>query len=629
MIEPLLDPDCFLAEPEDASSGERPIPVLKSRRFGDIYYSGKDGLAETRCVFIEGNDLPERLKEKQHFVIAETGFGTGLNFIAVMAEITALGDAAPHLHFISTEIAPLSAGMIEAALAPWPQLASFRKMLTNDLPPRWPGRHRRHFLNGRVTLDLLYGDSVSMLAETDFTADCWFLDGFTPARNPLMWRRELYTLMAARSAAATTLASFTAAGDVRRGLEAAGFVISRHRGFGGKRHRITGVFNGGADHRRETLSPNPGRVVVIGAGIAGASVAAALKRQGCTPLVVSAGAAVADGASGNIAAVQAPRLTATDTAEARFSLTAWGYARYQAQAAGASLADQTVLLAHDEREILRQQKIKNLGWPETVFTTGDAAATAVTSGIDTGLGGMIFAHGGSVDPAAFVQSGLAGIDLCLETKITAISRGQDGFILHHQGGEIVADTLIMAAGAGLAALAEPHIPDCRFQITAGHVTHLEGATFELNSGLSFGGYMARAADGTIALGASFDHHDLEQPLPPRGKAAHQANFDLLPVGVKDHLPKATDHLPGRTSLRLASPDRQPVAGKLGEGLFVLSCLGARGMVTAPILGEYIASLGLGLPSPLDKAMEAVVDPGRFSARAKRRQSGSSAHPSAK
>ena len=99
-----------------------------------------------------------------------------------------------------------------------------------------------------------------------------------------------------------------------------------------------------------------------------------LKRRGLAPHVVSAGVTVADGASGNIAAVQAPRLTATDTAEARFSLTAWGYARYQAKAAGASLADQTVLLAHDERETLRQQKISNLGWPETVFTPADAAA---------------------------------------------------------------------------------------------------------------------------------------------------------------------------------------------------------------------------------------------------------------
>ena len=223
-----------------------------------------------------------------------------------------------------------------------------------------------------------------------------------------------------------------------------------------------------------------------------------------------------------------------------------------------------------------------------------------------------FRAGRHGDPAAFVKSGLDGIDLHLATEITAISREGDGFVLHHQAGEIVADTLIMAAGAGLAALAEPHIPDCRFQIM-GHVTHLEPTAFSLNSGLSFGGYMARAADGTIALGASFDHHDLQKPLPPRGKAAHQANFDLLPGGVKDHLPAAGDHLPGRTSLRLASPDRQPVAGRLGAGLYVLSGLGARGMVTAPILGEYIASLVLGLPSPLDAAMEAVIDPGRFSA----------------
>ncbi|MGC6485537.1 MAG: tRNA (5-methylaminomethyl-2-thiouridine)(34)-methyltransferase MnmD, partial [Candidatus Puniceispirillales bacterium] len=413
MIETLLDPDCSL----DESGGQ---PRLRSNRFDDIYFSGEDGLAETVCVFLEGNGLPERFKGRDHFVIAETGFGTGLNFLAVMAEIERMGDAAPHLTYLSTEIAPLDTAMIDQVLSPWPQLDHLRAMLVAALPPRWPGRHRRHFLGGKVTLDLLYGDSITVLERCQFKADAWFLDGFTPARNPLMWNDKLFSLIGGRSAAGATVSSFTAAGDVRRGLEKAGFSISRHPGFGGKRHRITGVFNGTADEA--PAAGDPGRVAIIGAGIAGASVAASLRMRGLNPVVIGAGTGSADGASGNIAAIQAPRLTASDTPEARLSLTAWGYARYWASQSGAGLDERTILLAHDDRETLRQLKIARLGWPETVYRQVDAAEAARLTGVETGLGGMVFDHGGVVDPAAFVRARLDGVETRLGTTITGIER---------------------------------------------------------------------------------------------------------------------------------------------------------------------------------------------------------------
>lgn len=624
MIETLLDPDCSL----DETSG---VMRLVSNRFDDIYFSGEDGLAETKCVFLDGSGLPERWAGRDHFVIAETGFGTGLNFLAVMAEIERLGPAAPHVTYISTEIAPLDPAMIDRILAPWPELAHLRSMLVAVLPPRWPGRHRRHFLDGKVTLDLLYGDSVAVLDRFHFKADAWFLDGFTPARNPLMWNNKLYILIAERSMQGTTLGSFTAAGDVRRGLEAAGFTISRHPGFGGKRHRITGTFDPGAEDHKET--PSPGRVAVIGGGIAGASVAASLKMRGVDPLLISAGNAPADGASGNIAAVQAPRLTATDTAEASLSLTAWGYARYCAETAGVSLNDATMILSHDEREKTRQQKIADLTWPQTVYRSMQPLEAALLTGLETGLGGMAFDHGGVVDPVAFVKDRLEGIDLMLNTRITSIEQHGRGFRLHHDQGCIEAETLVLAAGWGLPLITGASgLDDIRFQVTAGHVSHLNPSALPLTSGVSFGGYMARARDGTIALGASFDHHDPAKPLPELGRAQHEANMNLLPeplrYQLKDQLGGSCDTWQGRTSLRLASPDRQPLAGAVSTGFYVLAGLGARGMVTAPILGEHIASLILGLPSPLNDDMAGVVAPGRFRKRADRRQSGSSARPSA-
>ena len=126
--------------------------------------------------------------------------------------------------------------------------------------------------------------------------------------------------------------------------------------------------------------------------------------------------------------------------------------------------------------------------------------------------------------------------------------------------------------------------------------------------------MARAGDGRLALGASFDRNLPQGVVPPMDAAAHAANKALLPREWQD-MAGETDTWQGRVSFRLASPDRQPVAGQIGEGLYVLAALGARGMVTGPLLGEYVAAVMTGAPSPLDRGMAAVVDPFRFSARA--------------
>ena len=613
MIEQLLPPDCRI---EDRNG----TPVLVSQRFDDIYFSADDGLAETQLVFLEGNNLKERMAGRSHFTIAETGFGTGLNFIATLELMQNLGDKAPGLHYIATEIAPLEGEMMRTALSAYPELAGLSEALLDALPPRWPGRHRRLLMGGRVTLDLLYGDSTQRLRESMFKADAWYLDGFSPARNPAMWQDDLYALMAERSSPGATLGSFTAAGNVRRGLEQAGFSITRHDGFGRKRHRITGQI--GTAEPEASLAEQSGQpqdVVIIGAGIAGASIAHALKRHGVTPLILGAGEAAADGASGNLAAVQSPRLTALDTFPGRLSLTAWGYARYLAEECGAVIDHGSLILTQQDREQARQRKILGLGWPETVLTAIEADEAQRISGLETGLSGSYYPLGGTVDPRRLVAALIDGCETRFGLTIRAIERlspdtgeGRQRWRLTHDDGVIDADNVVIANGSGLARLSQEWLPPSLFQVTAGMVSHLPEGTCSLLAGLSFGGYMARARDGRICLGASFDHHDPDQPLPEAGRQAHERNLNLLPERARAIMPDPGNLDDSRVSLRLAVPDRQPLAGLLDEGVSVLAGLGARGMVTAPLLGEHVASRILNLPSPLDQGMASVVNPKRFS-----------------
>lgn len=590
------------------------MTALVSRRFGDIYFSISDGLAETRHVFIEGNQLPERMPGRGHFTIAETGFGTGLNFLATLALLDQFGSSAPRLTYIATELAPLDGKMIRKSLSCFPELAKNCETLITHLPPRWPGRHRVVLNGGNVVLELLYGDSTAMIKKADFRADAWFLDGFAPALNPDMWAGDLFGLIASHTAEKGTLASFTAAGHVRRGLEEAGFRVHRLKGYGAKRHRIIAEYDG----LPEEIPTHSGHVAVIGAGIAGASVAAGLRRRGYDVTVFGCSAGSADGASGNRIAVQAPRLTATDTSAARLSLTAYGYARALARESGASVADKTVLLAWNEREKIRQSKLASLGWPETVFRLVDCTEAEAITGYKTGLGGMVFPEGGTAIPTRLVQFLLGDIDFCPEVVVRSITKQLSCWKIQTDTGPIFSDIVVIAMGAGLPLLIHPKekvLPG--FQVTAGHVSHIPDHLLKApQSGMSFGGYMAEMPDGGTALGASFDHHDPALPMPELEEIVHEANLGLLPAKMLPFPSSEFSNWGGRTSLRLASPDRQPLAGQIEDGLFILTALGARGMVTGPLLGEFVASRITGEPSPLDLGMERVVDPLRFSTKKK-------------
>lgn len=205
--------------------GGTPVSV----QFDDPYFSQENGLAETRHTFLAGNELPARLRDG--FQVAELGFGTGLNMLALAATWQGPG----RVRFTSFEAYPMQAEDIRAALAAFPALEG----LAGPFLQAWAAGQRR-FQLAELAVEVIVGDARTTLANWQGQADAWFLDGFSPAKNPELWGGELMGEVARHTAPGGSFATYTAAGHVRRGLEAAGFSVVRSKGFGRKRHMSTG-----------------------------------------------------------------------------------------------------------------------------------------------------------------------------------------------------------------------------------------------------------------------------------------------------------------------------------------------------------------------------------------------------
>ena len=216
-------------------TGDTPV----SAQFDDPYFARQDGRAETRHVFLAGNGLPQRWQPRPQFTVAELGFGTGLNFFETLAAWRRAPGQCRHLTFVTFERFPLSRNDLARALAPWPDLNAPVRQLLDQWPPA-PGTALHTVAFAGATLEIHLGDANDAVPAWAGRADAWYLDGFSPAKNPELWCPQLMTAVFEHTAAGGTLATYTAAGHVRRGLSSAGFQVSRIPGYGRKRDSLAG-----------------------------------------------------------------------------------------------------------------------------------------------------------------------------------------------------------------------------------------------------------------------------------------------------------------------------------------------------------------------------------------------------
>ena len=216
--------------------------VPRSLRFGDLYFSDLDGLDETKYVFLNGNKLPEIWMCTDRFIIAETGFGTGLNFFATWQLWRENSTPSGNLIYYSIEKYPLKISQIVKSIGHWSDLKPLLEKFRKDYASTEVNSQTILFDEGRVTLKLIFGDVKEVLSQATFSSDAWFLDGFAPSCNPEMWSDEVFLEVARLSKKGTRLATFTAASAVRRGLRDVGFDMVKIPGFGRKREMLTGHF---------------------------------------------------------------------------------------------------------------------------------------------------------------------------------------------------------------------------------------------------------------------------------------------------------------------------------------------------------------------------------------------------
>ncbi|MDR3506895.1 MAG: FAD-dependent 5-carboxymethylaminomethyl-2-thiouridine(34) oxidoreductase MnmC [Caulobacteraceae bacterium] len=583
----------------------------RSRLFDDVYFSATDGLAESRCVFLEGCGLPDAWAGRERFVVGELGFGSGLNILALIDLWSRTRPPGGRLRVFSIEAFPMTGEDAARVLAHWPELGA----LADDLVARWPRRakgfHRLDWPDLGVTLDLAVMDAEEALEAWSGQADAWFLDGFSPAANPGMWSEAVLAGIARRSAPGARAATFTVAGAVRRGLTAQGFAIEKRPGFGRKRERLEARLPAPASAALPERKVVP-HVAVIGAGVAGAALSRAFRALGAQVTVIEAQGPGA-GASGNPAGLVMPRLDAGGGAVAQ--LYAQAFARavdLLDQIPGAVIARGALQMETGPKDPDRFDRIAaselfEVGALERLYIEGAGEAL----GEPAAAGGLALRDGRVVAPDLVLAAWLEAPPR-RATVGTITPWGEGWRVLDTRGAEITtADLVCVAAGAGGSALT----PDLPLTPVRGQISEIEGAAPPRP--VIGGGYLIPTRDGLL-FGAT---HDRDDPAVDERPGDHQRNLVLL-AGVRPGLAASLEGLSvrGRASLRAACPDFLPLAGRVGtaEGLFILSGLGSRGFCAAPLLAEHVAALALGAPSPLPRSLAAIVDPGRFAERARRR-----------
>lgn len=601
------------------------VTVPRSSEFGDVYFSKTDGLAESRYVFIDGNDLTNRLanlRNFERFVIGEIGFGTGLNILAIWQLWQQIKpDNHSHLHIITTEKFPLSKTDLAQALGVWTELAGLSQQLIDNYPPPLAGCHRLNWFDERLTIDLWLGDATSSLSQVtgQCKVDAWLLDGFAPSCNQELWSKDLLAQIARLSKPHTTLATFSVASAVKQGLKHQGFSLAKRKGFGKKREMLTASFQpkltpanfckvyfrynkkikpffvtlpftaSFESRRRQRRKANkvkgfelpnfstitkPLSVAVIGAGVAGLSSAYALAARGHKVTIFDKAQPLA-GASGNIRGFLAPKLTSLKRLET--NLHAIGYLAscrfypYLTAQTGIKILQTTGCLDLLSHNRLQLDEVKDFPIEFARLLTAEQAKAKV--GYEVGQA-IFLPNAGLITTANFAQAVLCHPNISFQTEeLTYFQQDCDQVLLTFTERQQFFDHVILCMALDTCDFL-PTIK--RFNHSRGQVTwfavdeHDKAQLPKLP--LKYGSYYASFHENSkrhVMLGASFVRDTLDTTP---AVADHKMNVADLAGAVPDlvnntdmfTVEKNLPHWQGRASIRSQTVDYLPLVGQVWQ-----------------------------------------------------------------
>lgn len=586
--------------------------VPYSAVYDDVYHSADGGPGQARHVFLGGCGLPRAWSGRDVFVVLETGFGTGLNFLATWSAWRADPARCTRLHFISAEKHPFAAGDLVRLHALWPEFAPLAAELQAAWPMPTPGFHRLALDGGRVQLTLLLGDAGDTVPQLDARVDAFYLDGFAPDRNPGLWQLDLIAALGRLAVPGARAATYTVAAPVRDALAQAGFECEKRPGYGRKRHCLAARFSGTASV--STRSPLR-HVAIVGAGAAGAAAAHALAQRGIAVSVIERAPAPAHAASGNPLGVFRPLIARSDNAATRLTRAAFLHnLRAWAALDGVTWARCGVLhLAKDVATASRQQRaFDEQGLPPDFarWVEVDEARALASWAVD--MPGAYFPQAGWVEPATLVRAWLAHPAIALRTgcAVAALQPVANGWRLEDTDGDVLleADAVVLANACDVRAL----LPSQPWPMHAvrGQVTRLPaGCLPEIARVIAREGYVAPGAQPLV--GATYEHDTLDTAPRAASDAANLARLEAILPGAAARIDAA--RVQGRAALRATLPDRLPLLGAAGDtaGLYVAAGYASRGLVWAGLLGETLADRITGQPLPLERDVLKAIAPQRF------------------
>ncbi|QNH64765.1 bifunctional tRNA (5-methylaminomethyl-2-thiouridine)(34)-methyltransferase MnmD/FAD-dependent 5-carboxymethylaminomethyl-2-thiouridine(34) oxidoreductase MnmC [Proteus vulgaris] len=652
-----------------------------SEQFGDIYFSNQDGLEETRHVFLHGNHFPSRFGThvRSECVIAETGFGTGLNFLTLWQAFEQFRQTTPdaklqRLHYVSFEKFPLTKEDLHVAHSHWHELEKYSQELCSQWPKPIAGCHRIILADGTITLDLWFGDINTLLPQTRQTLhnkiDAWFLDGFAPSKNPQMWSETLFQAMADSMRENGTFATFTVAGFVRRGLQSVGFEIKKVKGFGEKREMLTGLFPHSPSTEFVPYYARPSAtehkdIAIIGGGIASALMALSCLRRGANVTLYCEDKQPATNASGNRQGVLYPLLNGKSDEIEQFFTAAFLFARRtydNLSQAGIAFSHQwsgVAQLIYNERIRKKAERIINHSVPFNElarYLSQDKINTLC--GLDINYEGLFYPQAGWLSPTELTTQVLKhaqqlGLKLQFNHQVTQIN-AQDTFwclnITHHNEQHVTHfqskhDCIILANGHRITDFTQcGKLPISAVRGQVSHIPTTENLS-KLGTVLCYDGYFTPVdpKDNLHCVGASFRRDKLDLEVSRQEQEDNQWHLthclseakwtqdidfsqNLARVGIRctirDHLPLLGEvpdferlvveykHL-DRFKRRRKIPSLAPAFHQL----YVFSALGSRGLCSAPLSAEILASQIFDEPFPVEDNVLNALHPNRFWVRA--------------